>query len=141
MLAGSKSDWCHFYIDWEEPDFLQELDRLLGNDNRHLKLSYLLMGPTDAWKQEFPDRDSWYRIVSNRMATRGKTEVILCGSPGRIRLTRLDRDRAPSNQDLDKIARGDLVQVPGFQPQGFTPEGTHRLGKGGVLKKKLAPRI
>lgn len=136
MLAGTKNDWCHFYINWQGPEYLRELDRLLGNDNRHLKLSYLLFGWAETWQDIFPDRDQFFRVVSNRMATRGKTELILCGSPGRIRVTRLDRDRSKVNEVLDHIARGDLVQIPGFKSGTYTHEGTHRLGKEGDFKKK-----
>jgi ribosomal protein RSM22 (predicted rRNA methylase) len=128
MLAGTKSDWCHFYVNWQEPDFMKQLDHLLGNDNRHLKLSYLLLGWSEAWREIFPDRDRWFRVVSNRMATRGKTEMILCGRPGRIRVTRLDRHRSPNNQDLDKTKRGDLVQIPEFRAKEYTVEGSYRVG-------------
>ena len=136
MLAGTKQDWCHFYVNWQEPEYLKQVDRLLGNENRFLKLSYLLLGWSPAWKETFPEREKYFRVVSNRMATRGKTEVILCGKPGRIRATRLDRHRGKNNEVLDQIARGDLVEIPGFKEKGFTVEGDFRLGPGEIFLKR-----
>jgi ribosomal protein RSM22 (predicted rRNA methylase) len=136
MLAGTKQDWCHFYVDWQEPEFLKQVDRLLGNDNRFLKLSYLLLGATESWGDVFPERQKYFRVVSNRMATRGKTELVLCGSPGRIRVTRLDRHRSEDNEDLDRTSRGALVEIPELRPQGYTCDGTYRLPTSGIFRKK-----
>src|SRR5688572_15529741 len=33
MLAATNNDWCHFYVDWEEPEYLKALDRLVKNEN------------------------------------------------------------------------------------------------------------
>lgn len=137
MLSGTKGDWCHFYADWREPGFLKQLDRILGNENRFLKLSYLLLGWKGSWNEAFPERDRFYRVVSNRMATRGKTELILCGKPGRIRVTRLDRHRSEANAMIDQTARGDLVEVPGFQPKGYTDKGNLRVTEKQSFKKDL----
>ncbi|MDX1387536.1 MAG: hypothetical protein R3257_08100, partial [bacterium] len=76
-----------------------------------------------------------YRVVSNRMATRGKTEVLLCGSPGRIRLTLLDRDRSPSNEILGRVKRGDLIRWKEWNQQDYQIAGSFRLDKSSRLSK------
>lgn len=135
MLAGTRQDWCHFYVDWPEPSFLKQLDRLVGNDNRFLKLSYLLMSPLKAFATIQDRRPYRYRVVSNRMATRGKTEVVLCGEPGRIRLTLLDRDQSPTNRILKKIRRGDLLEWKQWEESQYAVNGHYRLKPGSICKK------
>jgi ribosomal protein RSM22 (predicted rRNA methylase) len=135
MLAGTRQDWCHFYVDWPEPSYLKQLDRLVGNENRFLKLSYLLMSPPNAFPIHRNRRPYQYRVVSNRMATRGKTEVVLCGEPGRIRLTLLHRDQSPTNQILKKIRRGDLLEWKEWEESSYTVNGHYRLQRSSVCKK------
>lgn len=127
MLAATRNDWCHFYIDWEEAEFLKKLDRLLKNDNRFLKVSYLLFGhgKTEGEKTS----QETFRMVSNRMATKGKTEVILCGSTGRVRVTRLNRDRSERNQDMDRVKRGALVSLPQGDFKEYEVDRKVRLAK------------
>lgn len=108
MLASTRHDWCHFYAEWQEPGYLKKLDRLIGNDNRYLKLAYLILSRRESYEVRHPINH--FRMVSNRMATRGKTEVVLCGPPGGIRLMRLDRNRSPHNRDLDLSKRGDILE-------------------------------
>ncbi|MBI2336431.1 MAG: methyltransferase domain-containing protein [Deltaproteobacteria bacterium] len=43
MLAATRGDWCHFYVPWQEPAYLKQVDRIVGNDNRFLKVSYLIL--------------------------------------------------------------------------------------------------
>lgn len=124
MLSGTNGDWCHFYIDWEEPPFMRELDKILGNDNRFLKMSYLLLERSKHSLQRPPHH---FRVVSNRMATRGKTEVILCGEPGRINLSRLDRHRSNTNAALDQVKRGQILRWTQWNKPGFTDDGSYRL--------------
>lgn len=131
MLSGTKGDWCHFYVDWEEPQFMKSLDQILGNQNRFLKMSYVILqkhGP------EHRRKDTQFRVVSNRMATRGKTEVILCGKSGRIRLSLLDRHQSSKNQAITKVKRGDLVEWEEWREEDFTDSGQFRLNKNSQIK-------
>jgi ribosomal protein RSM22 (predicted rRNA methylase) len=135
MLAATHGDWCHFYVEWEEPEYLRRLDRLVKNENRFLKVSYLLLGPKKYYESRLPRPPEIFRVVSNRMATKGKTELVLCGPPGRIQLTRLDKDRSPANADLDQIRRGDLLNLAGAPAKGFEVARKRRLGKHERIKK------
>ncbi len=132
MLAATRNDWCHFYLNWREPAYLAELDRMIRNDNRFLKVAYLILGRKDHYEKL--RRQEVFRVVSNRMATRGKTELVLCGPPGRIKLVRLDRDRTTANEDLDRVRRGDLVELKAQALPGFEVERNLRLQKKSTLK-------
>jgi SAM-dependent methyltransferase len=135
MLAATHNDWCHFYLEWGEPAYLQELDRLVKNDNRFLKVAYLLVGQSKFYQKELRKRHrDLFRMVSNRMATRGKTEAVLCGPPGRLKVLRLDRDRSPANDELDRLRRGDLVELPGLELKGYEIERKIRLNKNSRIK-------
>lgn len=135
MLAATKHDWCHFYLDWEEPVYMKELDRLVKNDNRFLKVAYLLLGNRHAYEKILPrEQRNLFKVVSNRMATRGKTELVLCGLPGRIKLSRLDRDRSPTNAEMDTTRRGDLVELPDYHAKGYDVDRILRLNRKSVFK-------
>jgi SAM-dependent methyltransferase len=52
-----------------------------------------------------------FRIVSDAMKDKGRMRFHACGPAGRLLVTRLDRDRSPSNQSLDEIERGAVVSI------------------------------
>ncbi|MCP5467727.1 MAG: methyltransferase domain-containing protein [Deltaproteobacteria bacterium] len=132
MLASTRHDWCHFYADWKEPTYLQKLDRFIGNDNRHLKLAYLILAKSGSYAKQYPH--DYFRMVSNRMVTRGKTEVSLCGLSGGVRLMRLDRDRSVKNQDLDQSRRGDILQWEHSLDEKFITRFNAKLEKQSRIK-------
>ena len=110
MLRHSGRDWCHFYLDWDRPKIIADLDRLIGNKKEYLKFSYLIL--TDDRRQA-TDEGS-YRVVSAPLRSKGKMELLLCPAEGNDtsrlhRITRFDKDRAPANADLDRVTRGDMV--------------------------------
>jgi ribosomal protein RSM22 (predicted rRNA methylase) len=115
MLAAGERDWCHFYLDWERPAFLAELDVLSGMDHRRLKFSYLLLaappeGTLPNPGSRIPDPGSLWRIVSSPLDSRGKREFWLCGGPGTLRrVRRLTREASEKNGDADRAVRGDIV--------------------------------
>jgi len=134
MLKATSQDWCHFYGDWSEPEYLKVLDRIVKNDNRFLKVAYLILSPSEENPYSKPYPAEQFRVVSNRMATRGKTELVLCGVLGRIKLSRLSKDTSPENQDLDDCRRGDLISVTGLKLEGFEVEKSWRLKKPDQVK-------
>ncbi len=135
MLAATRGDWCHFYVDWEEPEYLQALDRMVKNDNRFVKVAYLVLGRKDAWPFVAKRSRNVFRVVSNRMQTRGKIEAVLCGLPGRVTISRLDRDRGEGTAVLDELRRGDLVKLEGWEGKGFEVGRNLRLTPRHFLKK------
>jgi ribosomal protein RSM22 (predicted rRNA methylase) len=107
MLAASGRDWCHFYIDWDCPEYLERLDALSGMDHRHLKMSYFVF--TRESRVTSHELRKW-RVVSSPLVSKGKRELVLCGDNGKLeKVTRLDRNSTDCNRDLDSASRGDVV--------------------------------
>jgi ribosomal protein RSM22 (predicted rRNA methylase) len=110
MLKANERDWCHTYVPWERPPWIEKFDRLAAIRKEYLKCSYLLLS------QEHPpsrEADLW-RVVSGPLNSKGKSERLLCGEaglPGLLRACRLDRDGSPANADFDALERGDLVRM------------------------------
>jgi SAM-dependent methyltransferase len=133
MLAATDRDWCHFYIQWDQPPFMKDLDRLLKNKNEFLKLSYLIFTSKDlsemdrrGLKKEAP---YVHRVVSNLMGSKGKSEVVICGPAGRWRLTRPDKNQGESNRDFLELKRGDFVYVPKIPVRAFQNDGEMKIEK------------
>ncbi len=127
MLKTTRNDWCHFYIDWQEPPFMKRLDQLLEHDNRFLKVAYLLLSPQKKTKAPSAEDAKTFRVVSNRMNRNGKLEVLVCGAPGKIRLARLETERSSANRDLERVRRGDLLKLPGLTDLAYNPNRLLRV--------------
>ncbi|MFH1830537.1 MAG: small ribosomal subunit Rsm22 family protein [Pseudomonadota bacterium] len=113
MLGANERDWCHFYIDWNCPQYLSELDRLSAMNHEYLKMSYLILKPKTRGSDSTQEADVW-RVVSSPLDSKGKREVFLCGSSGELkRVRRTNKDSAGVNSDFDKVARGDIVHFGG----------------------------
>lgn len=110
MLAANRRDWCHTYLEWGRPAWIEKMDRLAGIRKDYLKCSYLILGKEEISKCS---NDLW-RVVSGHLNSRGKSELLLCGPgglPNLLRVMRLDRDRSAANRVFDEVQRGDLVQM------------------------------
>lgn len=121
VSAGNLSDWCHEEADWSPPTLVREIDRRVGNHKSSLKYSYcvlnrkglsvmdaaLFQGPQ--LSQSNPGKLQLWRVVSERLEEKGKSQVYFCGSPGRTKVTRLNRHANEANLDFDKSARGQVV--------------------------------
>lgn len=121
MLSHNKRDWCHFYLDWERPKIIADLDRLIGNKKEHLKFSYLVLtasesrNPSPQFRAGIGTSEHLFRVVSAPLRSKGKIELLLCpaegNDTGRLhRVTRLDKERGPANADLDRVWRGEIVE-------------------------------
>lgn len=112
MLAANERDWCHFYIDWKRPEYLEALDAASGMDHRHLKMAYFILGKNNG----FGTRDSeletrTWRVVSSPLVSKGKREIVLCGEDGTLpRMRRLDREDSEMNRAFESAVRGDIVR-------------------------------
>lgn len=110
MLRANERDWCHTYIPWQRPPWIEKIDRLVAIRKDYLKCSYLLLG------REEPagvSQDIW-RVVSGPLNSKGKSERLLCGKdglPGLLRVMRLDKDASPANRDFDDLERGDVIEL------------------------------
>ena len=108
MLAANDRDWCHFYIDWECPEYLEELDRLSGMSHKHLKMAYFVFRRDPRITNHESRR---WRVVSSPLVSKGKRELVLCGDNGELlKAARLDRNGSDANMDFERAKRGDVVR-------------------------------
>ena len=88
-------DWCH--------------DSAPDATGRRIDFSYLVV--RTAGVPAPAGAVSRFRVVSDPLPEKGRLRVFGCGDDGRHALVRLDRHAAPANADLDRVVRGDVVQV------------------------------
>lgn len=130
----NKRDWCHFYFSWDAPKFIEKLDRIVGLNKEWLNCSYLILGPQPRDFAQIYKKPEWnWRMISNLMSSKGKREVVLCGTQGRIHLTRLDRNKSPTNTGFDRLRRGDVVEFPA-DLNGHTADGLLEVGARDVVR-------
>ena len=103
MLEGER-DWCHESLSYALPPHLIEVAKRAGL--RFEGLSYAALVLTRRARHAAPP-ETLYRIVSDRLISKGKLELYGCGERGYQRLTRLDRDRSEFEPRLRAaLARG-----------------------------------
>ncbi len=113
MLCANERDWCHFYIGWECPEYLAELDRHSGMNHDYLKMAYLILKPARSFDRRTQDAFLW-RVVSSPLDSKGKRELLLCGACSELkRIRRLNKDSSDANQDFNIVRRGDIVRYAG----------------------------
>lgn len=109
MLLGER-DWCHETLDYALPKPLADVARAAGL--RYEGLSYAALVLTRAPRAFAAGEGALYRIVSDRLHTKGKLELFGCGESGYQRLTRLERDESGENRAFGEARRGDVLRVP-----------------------------
>lgn len=117
MLRHNDRDWCHVYVDWERPRWIEKVDRMLHLQKEYLKGSFLVLGESPLGNEPPPAyTNTQWRVVSGHLNSKGKSELLLCGPgglPKLLRVTRLDKDRSSTNADFDHAQRGELVACEG----------------------------
>lgn len=125
-------DWCHEDIPWAPPLIIKELDKLTGLRKDSLKFSYLVLRRDRLSLSDILEKNS-FRIVSEPLISKGKIEFFICGHEGRQLITRLDKDKTPSNEQFQKLKRGDIVTF-----ELLIDEGKRlKVGKNTVVKKQF----
>lgn len=107
LNLANKRDWCHFYFAWKCPDFIRKVDKVIGNKKDWLAASYIYLSNSNF---KVKSRSHIWRVISNKIHQKGKTEILLCGEKGRYRMTRLSRNESKDNRGFDQVRRGDLVE-------------------------------
>jgi hypothetical protein len=100
-----------------ERDFCHDSAGAIAEGRSRVDFSYLVLR-----KQGRAASDTGlFRVVSDAMKDKGRLRLFACGPAGRLLITRLDRDREATNQALDELERGDLVQLDGAvtRPDGL----------------------
>ena len=113
-----KRDWCHAERAVALPEPLAGLARAAGLRFERLTFSYLALASAPLERRfHSPSQDGSgevYRVVSSPLPSKGKLEWFGCGEEGRVRLTRLDREKSASNRGFCRARRGDLVSIQGL---------------------------
>jgi ribosomal protein RSM22 (predicted rRNA methylase) len=115
-LANPK-DWCHEDLPWDEPELIQELDKLTGLRKDSLKFSYLIVRK-DAKTLRDVYGEHAFRVVSEPLVSKGKREFYICGEAGRKLITRQDKDETPGNDVFGRLQRGDVVGFENLIDEG-----------------------
>jgi len=111
-LSGPR-DWCHEDRDISLPDWLVPVARAAGLRFEGLTFSYLVMR-RDARTVSEAFEGACDRVISGRLVSKGKEEVVVCGavpegSAQMRKLYRIDRDRSATNRAWESMGRGHLV--------------------------------
>jgi ribosomal protein RSM22 (predicted rRNA methylase) len=118
MLARP-GDWCHERRVIEPTPMVAAVQALTRRRDEHAVWSFQAFAPG----QPSVVRDRW-RLVTDPLGSRGKTERVVCTAAGALRTVRvLDRERSAANAALIEAPQGALVEV---QP----PDTPDRLGPG-----------
>lgn len=128
MLATA-GEWCHEDLDVDLPPWLVPLARASGLRYQRLTFSYLVLRKDGRTLGQISTpggtpsagHRARFRVVSELMRSKGKTEIFACTSEGeRLRLRRLDRDAVASpgaakdgTLTWDALGRGDVVTLLG----------------------------
>ncbi len=110
MFAHNRRDWCHFYLEWNCPEIIRKVDRLLEIRHDYLKMAYLILQKKRSASETEKDSTLW-RVVSSPLSSKGKCEFVLCGEGRLRRICRLDRDQSDKNRSFGGIKRGDVLKV------------------------------
>jgi SAM-dependent methyltransferase len=106
-MLGRERDWCHDAVDAPLPAPLDAWARDAGLRDERATFAWLALGRT-------PPHDPLHRVVSHRLPSKGKLELILCTPEGELaRARRLDRHRSDANEALESAARGDRLSIEG----------------------------
>jgi ribosomal protein RSM22 (predicted rRNA methylase) len=115
-LANPK-DWCHEDVPWDPPEIVQEIDDHIGLRKDSLKFSYLVLRKDGLSLKDIHGERS-FRVVSEPLVSKGKMEFYICGKGGRRLITRLDKNRTPSNEAFESMKRGNIVGFEGIMDDG-----------------------
>ena len=104
-------DWCVEKRLWRPPPVLQRLINATGLRRQNISFAYLTLNRHGATASG-SGGGAW-RVVSKPLRSKGKQELYLCGPPGRLLTTRLNRHRSPHNSALERLRRGHLTWLEG----------------------------
>lgn len=108
MLASGERDWCHVELDLALPTEEAAIAEAVGLRDERLTFSPLVVGR---------DREAepvLHRLVSRPLGSKGKTEAIVCGPSGLVRLRELDRE--VTGEGLAAQRRGGLLALDPPEP-------------------------
>lgn len=117
-------DWCHEERELALPPPLAEVARAAGLRDRKSTFAYLTIaeGPSLADVALAGCDGLGRRVVSSRLASKGKLELVGCGADGSLRKARrLRRHEDEANRAFGQARRGDLLCHEGADPDRIGP--------------------
>ena len=107
MLANER-DWCHEERPFELPDELARVARAAKLRSDRSTFAYLTLR-----KSPRPPTEA-FRVVSSRLKTKGKLELVVCRGDGELeKMRRLDRHASEANAAFGEARRGDVLERTG----------------------------
>lgn len=113
-MLERERDWCHERVPLALPKEQAELAREAGLREEDLTFSYLTLRnePRSLAQIDRAEDLRLYRIVGGPLITKGKRELLVCGSDDVRVLRRLDRHASGHNAAFDEARRGSILGVP-----------------------------
>ncbi len=105
-----EDDWCHDAWSFERPDFMAEMDRMVGTRRETLKATWFVFSQTEPNQREGATTRLG-RVVSDRFEEKGRTHARVCTEDGLIDLELQKRDRSEANEAFRKVHRYDLLEL------------------------------
>jgi SAM-dependent methyltransferase len=112
-MLPSERDWCHQELAYALPPPLADIARAASL--RYEGLSYASLVLANSPRPTLPAHS--YRVVSDRLASKGKLELYGCSEAGYTRLTRLDRHASEHNRPFESARRGHVLTVATSSPR------------------------
>jgi SAM-dependent methyltransferase len=112
-MLSSERDWCHQELAYALPPPLADVARAASL--RYEGLSYASLVLANTPRPTLPVHS--YRVVSDRLPSKGKLELYGCSEAGYTRLTRLDRHASERNQAFESARRGHVLTVSTSSPR------------------------
>jgi ribosomal protein RSM22 (predicted rRNA methylase) len=126
----SKGDWCHFFEDWDRPKWIEEFDRVTKLKKTSLVYSYLLTRFNSTEDMETTSNKR-FLAITNAMRLKKSIDVVGCGASGHVRFRLFREGSSPVNKHISQTERGDVFDVPTYEPKDVFAIDEHM-----VLKSK-----
>jgi ribosomal protein RSM22 (predicted rRNA methylase) len=111
-LLERERDWCHERIQLALPKEAAELARAAGLRDEDLTFSYLTLRNTPGSLADLRSSPAaLYRVVGGPLITKGKRELLVCGTDQARVLRRLDRKASAVNAAFEQARRGSVIAV------------------------------
>jgi hypothetical protein len=110
-MLPSPRDWCHQELAYALPPALAQVAQGAGLRFEGLSYASLVLRNEPRRFPDGPPDQELYRIVSERLESKGKLELYGCGEAGYLRLTRLDREASAANEAFGAAERGAVLGV------------------------------
>ena len=113
-MTQIESDWCHDTWDFERPEFVARVDRILGLRREILKATWFVLTPPN--KQ--PKAVQLPLVVGERIEEKGRTVLHICDGDGLVELELQKKDVSAQNEAFKSAARYHRIDYNDTVPKG-----------------------